>query len=298
MQAIPVRFIRVAGVRQLTPHLVRVTFGGADLADLYYDEPDQQVKLYFPKPGQSVPRMPAPSDDFTGWYDAFNAIPEPERPWMRSYTIRTHDPEHQTIAVDFVVHDDHAGPATRWARTAGRGDTLAMVGPSAYFTRPIPLRTSIAAADWLLLVGDETALPAIGGILEALPDGSRAEVFVEVPGLADEQAISTRGMVDLHWLHRDGVPPGQSTLLLDAVRRASFPTGAIFAWLAGEAGIVRSLRRHLVDERGVDKRAIEFTGHWRRALSQDDPPSADDLAEAQERLAMAAAAPSSPADRE
>lgn len=293
----PVRFIQVNDVRQLTPHLRRVTFGGDDLADLHYDEPDQQVKLYFPKPGQSAPRMPAPSTDFTSWYDVFNAIPEPERPWMRSYTLRAHDPERRTIAVDFVIHDDHAGPATNWARTAAPGDTLAMFGPSAYFNRPTPLRTSVSAADWLLLAGDETALPAIGGILEALPDGTRAEAFVEVPAPEDQLALVTRGAVGIRWLHRDGVPAGRSPLLLDAVRRASFPAGAVFAWLAAEAGIVRSLRRHLLDERGVDKRAIEFTGHWRQALSQDDPPSADDLAEAQERLATAAATPSPQPDR-
>lgn len=295
MEAVPVRFIRVTAVRRLTPHLVRITFGGEDLADLRYDEPDQQVKLYFPKPAQTVPRMPASGADFAGWYDAFNAIPEPERPWMRSYTLRTHDPDQHTIAVDFVLHDHNAGPATRWARTAAPGDTLAMFGPSAYFTRPIPLRTSIAGADWILLVGDETALPAIGAVLEALPAGTRAEAFVEVPSPADELPIPTSPTVSAHWLHRD-VPAGRSTLLLDAVRRAEFPAGEVFAWLAGEASIVRSLRRYLVDERGIDKRAIEFTGHWRLALSQDDPPSADDLAEAQERLATAAAAQSQPPD--
>lgn len=289
MTALPVRFIRVTAVHHPTPRLARVTFGGDDLADLREVEPDQQVKLYFPQPGQAAPRMPEPSDNFGRWYEAFTAIPESERPWMRSYTLRSHDPRRQRIAVDFVLHDRHAGPATRWAWTARPGDTLAMFGPSEYFARPHPLLASMAAADWLLLAGDETALPAIGGILEALPVGTRARAYVEVRDAADEQTLPTAAEATVSWLHRGETPAERSTLLPDAVRRASLPTGALFAWLAGEAGIVRTLRRHLVDERGVDKRFIEFTGHWRRAASQDDPPSADDLADANERLAAASA---------
>jgi len=170
---LPVRYIHVTDVRLITPHMKRVTFGGADLADLVCDGPDQQVKLYFPKPGQVRPRLPEPGPDGdpASWYQAYTAIPEAERPWMRSYTIRAHDPHGRTIDVDFVLHDD-AGPATRWAMAARPGDVLGMFGPSADYARPVPVTASIAAADWLLLAGDETALPAIGTLVEALPAGT------------------------------------------------------------------------------------------------------------------------------
>jgi NADPH-dependent ferric siderophore reductase len=284
MEKLPIRFIEVAGVERLGPRLARVAFGGADLADFACTEPDQQVKLYFPKPRQAVPRLPEPDSDFLGWYQAFTAIPEAERPWMRSYTIRAHHPRRRRIDIDFVLHHD-AGPATRWALSARPGDTLGMFGPSEVFGRPVPLSVSIGASDWLLLAGDETALPAIGSLIESLPEGARAIAYIEVGDAADEQRFDTRGEVAVRWLHRGEVPAGRSDLLAEGLRGADLPPGTGFAWLAGESGVVRALRRHLVDERGMDKRAIEFAGHWRLKLTQDDAPTEEDLAEAQERLA-------------
>ncbi|MFD7663952.1 siderophore-interacting protein [Streptomyces sp. NPDC059788] len=293
--SLPVRYIQVTAVRRLSPHMVRVTFGGAGLAGFRLDGPDQQVKLYFPKRGRSAPRLPEPSadGDLTRWYQAFQAIPEDERPWMRSYTVRAHHPEDDTIDIDFVLHGTDpasgttssttSGPATRWARTAAPGDTLGMFGPSAYFARPVPLGT----ADWTLLAGDETALPAIGTLAEWLPEGARAVAYVEVADAAEEQAFDTRADLTVHWLHRAPGPAAPGELLVEAVRGARFPAGSVFAWLAGEAGTVRALRRHLVHDRGLDKRAVDFTGYWRRALSQDDAPTEEDLAEARERLADA-----------
>ncbi|MQA85466.1 MAG: siderophore-interacting protein [Streptosporangiales bacterium] len=288
MERLPVRFIRVADVQRITPHMARVTFCGDDLADFTCDGPDQQVKLYFPKPGQTVPRLPKPDayGDTMRWYEAYNAIPEHERPWMRSYTVRAHHPRGSMIDIDFVLHND-AGPATRWARLAKPGDTLGMFGPSSDYSRPVPIGTSIAAADWFLLAGDETALPAIGTLLEWLPEGARAAAYVEVRDAAEEQELDTRGEVTVHWLHRGEVPAGHSDVLVEAVRDAEFPPGSVFAWLAGEAGAVRALRRHLVNDRGIDKRSIDFTGYWRPRLTQDDAPTTEDLADAQELLARA-----------
>jgi NADPH-dependent ferric siderophore reductase len=284
MEKLPVRLIEVTGIERITPRLARAPFGGDDLSDFTCDEPDQQVKLYFPKPGQAVPRLPGPEGDFARWYQAYNAIPAPERPSMRSYTIRAHHPERGRIDIDFVLHDD-AGPATRWAQSAQPGDKLGMFGPSQVFGRPIPLSASIAESDWLLLAGDETALPAISSLIESLPEEARAVAYIEVSAATEEQRLDTRGDVTVHWLHRGDVPAGHRDLLADAVRAAEFPQGSGFAWLAGESGAVRSLRRHLVDERGLDKRSIEFAGHWRLKLTQDDAPTEDDLAEARERLA-------------
>ncbi|MFF3276160.1 siderophore-interacting protein [Streptomyces chrestomyceticus] len=306
-EPLPVRYIEVTAVRRLSPHLVRITFGGPDLAGFRLDAPDQQVKLYFPRPGQRAPRLPeAPADgDLMRWYQAFRTIPEDERPWMRSYTVRAHHPGTGTIDIDFVLHGTATvsgpdsgsdggpvsgsdggsanGPATRWAHLAAPGDTLGMFGPSAYFARPVPLGT----ADWMLLAGDETALPAIGTLAEWLPEDARAVAYIEVADAADEQTFDTRGDLTVHWLHRGTGPAAPGETLVEAVRGARFPAGSVFAWLAGEAGAVRALRRHLVEDRGLDKRDIDFTGYWRRALTQDDAPTEDDLADARERLAAA-----------
>lgn len=289
MVRLPIRYVHVTAVRPITPRMARITFGGDDLADLpASDEPDRQLKLYFPRPGQAAPSLPEPDrdGDVMRWYHAFTAMPGLERPWMRSYTLRAHDPHRSEITVDFVLHA-HAGPATRWALSAGPGDTLAVFGPSPDFARPVPLSASIAAADWLLLAGDETALPAIGSVVEALPPGRRAVAYVEVRDADEEQRWDTRGDLTVHWQRRGATPPGRGSALPDALRTADLPPGRGFAWLAGEAGAVRELRRHLRNDRGLDKQSIDFAGYWRLRLSQDDPPTEDDLAEARERLADA-----------
>jgi NADPH-dependent ferric siderophore reductase len=284
MAELPVSFLQVTDVTRVTPRMARVTFEADHLDDSVGRSPDQQLKLCFPRPGQQEPVLPEQSDDATSWYQAFLAIPEDERPWMRSFTLRRRVPGTSTIEIDFVLHGD-TGPATSWAGSAEPGDRLGMVGPSAVYARPVSLTDSITGADWLLLAGDETALPAIGTLLEALPEGTRAVAYLEVADSAERQTFQTAGDVTLHWLYRDGVSAGRSEVLTDAVRAAEFPPGSPFAWLAGESGTVRALRRHLVGERGLDKRSIDFSGYWRLKLTQDDAPTAEDMAEAQERLA-------------
>ncbi|MEV2271707.1 siderophore-interacting protein [Nonomuraea africana] len=276
--SLPVSLIRVLRVVPLTPHMVRITFTSGGLEPFFRDEPDLQVKLYFPRPGHDVV-LPEAGDDLMAWYQAFNAIPENERPWMRSFTLRSHG--EGVIDIDFVLHGD-TGPATRWAQRARPGDTLGIFGPSPYFARQPPLDESITAADWLLIASDESALPAIGTLLDWLPEGHRAVAYIEVADAAEEQPCPSAGAAAVHWLHRGQEPVGEA--LLRAVRQADLPEGRVFAWIAGESGTVRALRRHLVDDRGIDKRAIDFAGYWRLKLTQDDAPTAEDLAEADERL--------------
>ncbi|MDK0521800.1 siderophore-interacting protein [Streptomyces sp. ML-6] len=275
-QALAVSYVRVVGVERITPRTARVGFAGDALAGLMEDRPDQQMKLCFPREGQDVPRLPEPdADDAYGmrWYEAYLAIPEPERPLMRSFTVRGYDPGSGLMTVDFVLHGEE-GPAARWGRRARPGDVLGMVGPSSAYARPLP------AADWLLLAGDETALPAIGTILEALPAGARALVRVEVADEAEELPLDSPGDVSVRWVHRD-----RGGSLPHAVRDTPLPAGSGAAWLAGEASTVRALRRHLVEERGMGRGAVEFSGYWRRSLTQDDVPTEEDLAWARERTA-------------
>ncbi|MFF2008003.1 siderophore-interacting protein [Streptomyces sp. NPDC058195] len=273
-QALAVSYVRVVGVERVTPRTARVTFTGDALAELLEDRPDQQMKLCFPRPGQALPRLPEPdADDTYGmrWYAAYLAIPGPERPLMRSFTVRGHDRAAGVMTVDFVLHGDD-GPAARFGREARPGDVLGMVGPSSLYARPLP------AADWLLLAGDEAALPALGTLLESLPAGARALVWAEVADAAEERPLPSAAEVAVHWVHRN-----RGGALPDAVRAARLPEGAGAAWLAGEAGAVRALRRHLVEERGMDREAVEFTGYWRRSLTQDDAPTEEDLAWAKEQ---------------
>jgi NADPH-dependent ferric siderophore reductase len=265
--------LTVTRVRALTPRMLRVSFGAP--AGLTH-WPDQQIKLCFPRGGSL--HLPAAGGGDMRWYQAYLAIPEQSRPWLRSFTVRRHDPDRNELDIDFVLHGD-AGPAVRWARTAAPGQVLGRYGPAEAY------RTRLRAGDWYLFAGDETAVPAIGSLLESLPSAARALVFLEVADPAEEQSlstVSTPDATDVCWLFRSA---GAS--LLDAVRALSFPEGAVSAWLAGEAGTVRALRRHLVAQRGVPKRSIEFAGYWRRTLTQDDAPTEQDMAEARERVALA-----------
>ena len=259
--------LTVTRVQQLTPRMRRVSFTAP--AD-FQPWPDQQLKLLFPPGGELV--LPPSDGDDMRWYQAFLAIPAERRPVMRGFTVRRHDPARGEIDIDFVLHGA-AGPAVRWARTAAPGQVLGRYGPSEYYRRPL------SPGDWHLLAGDETAVPAIGSLLESLPASARALVFVSVAGAAERRPLPSPATVDIRWLHDDSLP--------DAVRAARFPGGAVSAWLAGEASVVRALRRHLVAERAVPKGSIEFTGYWRAKLTQDDAPTDEDMADAQEKLAQA-----------
>ncbi|WP_430478378.1 siderophore-interacting protein [Streptomyces sp. P11-1] len=279
-QALSVTYVRVVDVERVTPRTARVGFTADELPGLLEDRPDQQLKLCLPRAGQAVPRLPErAADDPYGmrWYEAYLAIPEPERPWMRSFTVRSYDRERNVMAVDFVLHGD-GGPAARWGAAARPGDVLGMVGPSSLYARPLP------AARRMLLAGDETALPAIATVLEALPAGTSAIVYAEVADAAEERELPpAAGGAEVRWVHRD-----RGGSLVEAVRGAGADLdGVDAAWVAGEASVVRDLRRHLVGERQLPKAAVEFSGYWRRALTQDDAPTEEDLAWAAERAADA-----------
>ncbi|WP_394622047.1 siderophore-interacting protein [Lentzea sp. JNUCC 0626] len=253
--------LTVASVVPLTPRMTRLTFTGPGLGEVG-TWPDQQLKLLFPKPGRSAHVSDAP--DVGTWYQAYMAMPEDERPWMRSFTVRSL--ADGVLTIDFVLHGDN-GPASRWASQAKIGDVIGRFGPSPDYARPL------GEADLLVFAGDETALPAIASLLELLPDTQQRQVFVEVADPSEQQHVP-----GVRWIHRSA---GED--LVSVVKSADVPADS-WVWLGGEASAVRALRRHFVG-RGVSKKDIEFAGYWRRALTQDDAPTADDLAEAQERIA-------------
>ncbi|WP_394433855.1 siderophore-interacting protein [Streptomyces sp. SGAir0957] len=272
----PFRFfdLRVVRTRRLGPSLLRVTFTGDELAAFHGGGRDQSLSLFLPRPGQHAPVMPPvePGDDGRAWHAAYRAIPAHERAIMRSYTLsgqRRARPGHlEEIDIDFVLHNDGpavAGPACRWAEGARPGDRAAVLGPAIADNAAVRCRPP-RDFDHILMWGDETALPAALGVLAWLPPDVSAHVILEVPRRGDVQPIVTAADVTVEWLVRE---EGCATAL-DTLGKAELPPCATpYAWLAGESGTMKELRRHLVRERGYDKRAVTFVGYWRRGLSED-----------------------------
>lgn len=266
--AAPFRFfaLQVVQTRQLGPSLARVTFGGDDLHAFHSDGRDQSLSLFLPHPGQSEPAVPYELGD--GWWQAWRELPDGVRAVMRSYTLRSlrHDPDE--IDIDFVLHTP-AGPASRWAAKAAAGDRVVLLGPAVADNRAIRFRPP-ADTDLMLIWGDETAVPAVSAILESLPAGARARVWLEVHDTGNIQDLVTAADAEITWLVRDaGVVEG-SPMALDALRTAQFPPAERpYAWIAGESGSMKQLRRHLVGERGIDRRRVTFVGYWRQGLSEE-----------------------------
>ena len=224
------RDVQVARVEQLSPHFRRVTFTGDALRDFVSLSFDDHVKLFF-----------APADDGA----------EPAR---RDYTPRSYDNAADELQIEFALHGE--GAASDWAAQAAPGQTLTVAGPKGSLIIPVDY-------DWHLLVGDETALPAIEVMLGQLPASARATVLVEVADAAEEQALTSAATLDVHWRHRDGAPAGRETSLVEALRAIDVPSTDIAVWAAGEKAAVQAVRTHLISERGLDRRQVRAGSYWR-----------------------------------
>ncbi|WP_059009532.1 siderophore-interacting protein [Streptomyces specialis] len=258
--------LRVLRTDRVSPGFARVTLGG-DLTRFASGGRAQRFKLFLPRPGQDTPLVPREAG--TDWWPAWQRLAPEERAVMRTYTVRDHRPDAGELDIDFVLHDI-AGPASGWARDARPGDPLTILGPNRADNGGVDFRPP-PDTDWVLVTGDATALPAVAGILAWLPPGTRATVWIEADHAADLQELPTEADAEITWLFRDRLPHAiRRAALLAAVRDSAFPPGTPYAWLAGEAGAVRDLRRHLVNERAVDRRRITHTGYWRRGASEED----------------------------
>ncbi|MEU7340751.1 siderophore-interacting protein [Streptomyces sp. NPDC007074] len=273
--AAPFRFfsLQVVRTKRLGPSLVRVSFAGPDLAAFASDGLDQSLSLFLPHPGQAEPAVPIERGD--GWWEGWRELPEDVRAVMRSYTLRAlrRDARDRTtgIDIDFVLHgvepgaEVPAGPASRWASRAAAGDRVVLLGPAVADNRAIRFRPP-ADADLIVLWADETALPAASAVLESLPAGTRVRAWLEVQHDEDVQDLSFAADAEITWLVRDSGSP----LAADAVRAARMPSAERpYAWIAGESGCVKEMRRHLVRERGIDRRRVTFVGYWRRGLTEE-----------------------------
>ncbi|MFI6014385.1 siderophore-interacting protein [Streptomyces sp. NPDC051243] len=242
---------QVIRTERLTPHMQRVVLGGDGLADFTADTcTDHYVKMLFSPAGVSYPE---PFD----LERIREELPREQWPVTRTYTVRAWDPEHRELTLDFVLHGDE-GLAGPWAMRAQPGETVRFMGPGGAYA-PDP------DADWHLLVGDESALPAIARSLESLPDGATAYAFVEVAGPEEVQKIDSD--VEVDWLHRGSRPIGEA--LVEAVRALDFPEGRVHAFVHGEAHFVKELRHMLRVERGVPREDLSISGYWRLGHNED-----------------------------
>ena len=240
------RVLDVSRVERITPHLVRVTLGGDALEGFTSPGFDDHAKLFFPDEATGALTLPTAGPDGPIW-------PEGRKPTMRDYTPRRFDAATQTLEIDFALHQ--AGPATRWAEQAAVGQRLGVGGPRGSFIVPTDF-------DWHLLIGDDTALPAISRRLAELPKGARAVVLAEVDSAADQVDLPSAADVDIIWVHRDQALPGTPPLLA-ALHAARLPTGAFHAWIGCESAHAKALRAHLIDECRANPKWIRASGYWR-----------------------------------
>lgn len=245
---------------QVTPHMVRVTFGGDDLARLPRHGYDHWFRLFLPRADGPTDFGAVPDQFGMVGYLRYLTSPSGTRPVFRNYTVREHRPESGELDVDFVVHGDE-GVAGRWAGRAEPGEQVALLDQGRGFAPP-------PDADVHLLAGDESALPAILGILRDLPRDARGLALVEIPEAADAQPVDAPAGVDLQWLPRDGSPATPGTLALAALR-AYTPERpeTLSAYVVGEQALPTEGRRHLVAA-GVPKSRITFVGYWRAGKAQ------------------------------
>lgn len=232
--------LRVVDSVMLTPRMLRLT-AAVDVAHLPFD----------PSCPNQVLRLMPPVDVVVGGTSG-------ARPPSRTYTIRRYDDASARVDIDVVLHGD--GPFVHWALAAGPGDTIG-------FTGPRPHAVPSFDSDALVMVSDETGLPAVAALLEVTPAGLPAHAFVEVADAAEEQSLPSGGDLRLRWLHRDGAPAGTTGALEGAVRELRWPSGRIEVWVAGETSEVRAVRRFAATERGVARRDIHAYGYWRLGRS-------------------------------
>ncbi|MFC5751426.1 SIP domain-containing protein [Actinomadura rugatobispora] len=255
---IVVRDLEVLDAFDVTPRTRRVVLTGAQLgafengghriAPFRTENADDHVKLIVPGAGV-VP--PVQEDGHLDW-------PPGTIERARDYTPRRYDPDARRLELDFVRHA--GGPAAEWAGRARPGDRVLVAGPRGTTVLP-------AGIDWYFLAGDETALPAIARRIEELPAGTPVTAVVSVASAGEEQTFDHRADLDLTWVHRDTAGPGA---LMDAVRAAPWRTGQVYAWAAGEAGMLRPIRRWLEQDRRVPAGRTDIAGYWRAGRAQHE----------------------------
>jgi NADPH-dependent ferric siderophore reductase len=242
----------VQRTERITPHMIRVVLTSEDFVD--NGTTDHYVKLLFGKPGVEYPE---PLDMGV----VRETFPAEHWPTMRTYTVRSWDEDSKELTIDFVYHGDE-GVAGPWAAAAKPGDVLWFNGPGGAYAPD-------EAADWHLLVGDESALPAIGAAVEQLPPGARATVLLEVEDETEQQKFGGSGEVDVTFFHRAGSDTARGDSLVAAVAALDFPAGDPHIFVHGEAGFVFRIRQNLFTDRGLPRDRVSLSGYWRLGKNED-----------------------------
>lgn len=228
------RTLTVVATERLSASMLRIRFASSELGDFESSAPDDHIKLFLPE-----------------------AELENGRPAMRDYTPRAFDTEAGTLTIDFALHE--AGPATAWAIGAGPGDTIQIGGP----------RGSAVVADdfdWYLLIGDETALPAICRRIEELRSGVPIRAIVAVDGPGDRIGMPDRDSLTVHWAIRDK-GENDAERLIALLGEAAWPAGEGYVWIAGESGASRAVRTHIIDTLGHPREWTKAAGYWTRGVA-------------------------------
>ena len=272
--------LTVLRTERLSPHWMRVTLGGGEIAQFRPMGYDQWFRIFLPLGGdEGLERLPAKANKMFG-YLKYLRIPDGVRPVMRNYTVRAFRPATAMgvaeIDVDFVLHgsvaDGTAGPASRWAETCEPGESVVIIDEGLAFN---PDR----GVERVVLVADETGLPAIAGICASLPADASGLAIVEVPSADDALDFEHPAGVTVRWIVRDDdAKPG--TLALQSLRDAALPDAPFHAYLVGEQALPTDGRRHLVGERGLSKDLVSFCGYWRVGAASPAPKSQRATAEA------------------
>jgi NADPH-dependent ferric siderophore reductase len=286
----------VARVQRLSPSFVRLTLAGPELTRFGVGGADQRIKLVISRDGGPVREL---LSDGPGWYQEYCALPDEQRPHLRTYTVRAARPEQGEIDVDVVLHgvsDGAPAPAAGWAAAAVAGDPIVLLGPDRPGTgRAWGVEWAPPAEGTLFLAGDETAVPAISAIVEALAAERRTIAVLEVPEAGDVLSLAVPPGVEVRWLIRGHRARGEALgpAVLAALRELGVAAPAAgqdpedvdldggilwevpeagadgcYAWLAGEAGMVKKLRRRLVRDLGVPRTAVAFMGYWRLGAAE------------------------------
>ncbi|KRG78740.1 iron utilization protein [Stenotrophomonas ginsengisoli] len=253
---LPLQFrqLQVLHSERLSEHMQRITVGGPELAGFASPGADDHVKLFFPNADGAFV-LPELTEHGPRYPDG--ALPSPSR----DYTPRHVDSETGELVLDFVLHG--AGPATSWALRAQPGDDLVVGGP----------RGSFALAqdfDGYVLLGDETALPAIARFIEQLPEHAEVQAYIEIPDHGDRLPLDGGDNVRIQWLERGGYPAHSSQLLEDVLTDIEEPEGDVFYWVACESRRARQMRQFIEGHMQVPKDWIRATGYWKANPADED----------------------------
>lgn len=252
----------MVSVSRIAPRLVSVLVSGEGLDAFADAAPTSHLKVFLPAPGQDAPLLPE-------FLPEGQVLPDDvPRPAVRTYTPRRFDAASGTLEIQFVLHG--AGPASEWAERASAGDKIAVAGPGGRFVMD-------AEAERWWIAGDESAIPAIATLLEALPASAAAEVHIEVTDADDEVELDSQAKTEITWHHRRS-PAAFGAELDQAARDAAIADGTR-VWVACEAAAMRGIRRYLTGERRRPASSLVTRGYWRmgEANHPDHDYGDDDL---------------------